>query len=227
MDTPDALVSAGNGMRAQTAELDVVARNLANASTTGYRMRVEGFSGTGESFNSQLGLSQTQGPLRHTGVATDLALVGAGYFAVATPQGVRYMRDGRLTVDPRGSLRDALGNPVLGSLGPARFPENAQIMEDGRIVAHGKVIDRLRIVTFDAPCTNLDSNLLSAPSGSIPRRSFASVRSGYLEDSGVDAISEMTSLIRAERSFEANEKSLERTDDSLRKLVTEVPAVRQ
>jgi flagellar basal-body rod protein FlgF len=226
MDTPDALVSAGNGMRAQTAELDVTALNLANASTTGYRMRVEGFSETDESFNSQLGLSQTQGPLRHTGVATDLALVGAGYFAVATPQGVRYTRDGRLTLDPRGSLRDSLGNPVLGSLGPARFPQDARIMEDGRIIARGEVVDRLRIVTFDAPCTSLDSNLLSAPGGSIPRRSFASVRSGYLEDSGIDAISEMTSLIRAERSFEANEKSLERTDDSLRKLVTEVPAVR-
>jgi flagellar basal-body rod protein FlgF len=202
MDTPDALVSAANGMRAQTTELDVIARNLANASTTGYRMRVEGFSGTGESFSSRLGLSQTQGPLRHTGVATDLALLGAGYFAVATPQGVRYTRDGRLTVDPHGSLRDALGNPVLGSLGPARFPQDARIMEDGRIIARGEVVDRLRIVTFDVPCTNLDSNLLSAPSGSIPRRSFASVRSGYLEDSRVDAISEMTSLIRAERSFE-------------------------
>jgi flagellar basal body rod protein FlgG len=49
---------------------------------------------------------------------------------------------------------------------------------------------------------------------------------GYLEDSGVDAISEMTALITAQRVYEANQKSAQRTDESLRRLVTDVPAVR-
>jgi flagellar basal-body rod protein FlgG len=226
MDTPDALVSAANGMRAQSAELDVIARNLANAQTCGYRPRTQAFSGDGISFASRLALKAAQGPLRHTGVSTDLALVGQGYFAVATPDGVRYTRDGRFVADPKGCLRDAQDNPVLGSLGPARFPADARILEDGRILSHGQVVDRLRIVTFDTPCAASDSNLLSAPQGGVPRRSFASVRCGCLEDSGVDAISEMTSLIAAERSFEANQKCLEHTDDSLRKLVSEVGAVR-
>lgn len=226
MDTPDALTSATNGMRAQIAQLDVIARNLANTSTTGYRARTQAFSQYGAQLQAHANLTQSQGPLRRTGVLTDLALVGPGYFAVATPDGVRYTRDGRLTLDPRGHLRDALGNPVLGSLGPARFPTGAQVLEDGRVVVRGEVVDRLRVVAFDAPCESLDSGLFAASQGSIPRRSFARVRSGFLEDSGVDAISEMTALISAERSFEANQKSLERTDESLRRLVTEVPAVR-
>jgi flagellar basal-body rod protein FlgF len=226
MDTPDALVSSANGMRAQAAELDVIARNLANASTAGYRVRAQAFSDDAGSFGSQLALNQSQGSLRHTGVSTDIALVGPGYFAVATTDGVRYTRDGRFNIDPKGLLRDSQGNPVLGSLGPARFPEGAVIAEDGRIQAHGAVIDRLRIVTFDQPCDALGSNLFGAPNGALPRRSFASVRCGYLEDSGVDAIGEMTALIRSERSFEANQKCLEHTDESLRKLVTEVPAAR-
>ncbi len=226
MNTPDALTSAASGMRTQAAELDIVAFNLANASTVGYRSRTEAFSEFGESLVAQSGTSQAQGPLRHTGVATDLALVGSGYFAIATPQGVRYTRDGRLSADPRGHLCDPRGNPVLGSLGPARFSEGARVLEDGRIIAHGAIVDRLRIVTFDSPCESLDSNLFAAPVGSVPKRSAASVRSGYLEDSGVDAVAEMTSLISAERAFEANQKSLQRTDESLRRLVTEVPVVR-
>jgi flagellar basal-body rod protein FlgF len=226
MDTPDALTSAINGMRAQTSQLDVIARNLANTSTTGYRTRTQAFSSYGVELQARADATQSQGPLRRTGVLTDLALVGPGYFAVATPDGIGYTRDGRFTRDPRDLLRDARGNPVLGSLGPARFPQDARIMEDGRIVARGEVVDRLRVVAFDAPCQSLDGGLYAAPPGSVPKRSFASVRAGFLEDSGVDAIAEMTALIGAERSFEANEKSLERTDESLRRLVTEVPAVR-
>ncbi|HXW50676.1 MAG TPA: flagellar hook basal-body protein [Candidatus Acidoferrales bacterium] len=226
MDIPDALTSATNGMRAQTAQLDVIARNLANAATTGYRSRTEAFETYGPELAARTDVAQTQGSLRKTGVPTDLALVGPGYFAIATPDGVRYTRDGRLTIDPHGCLRDAAGNPLLGSLGPARFPQGSSILEDGRIVARGEVVDRLRVVTFDVPAQSLDSGLFAAPPGRFPKRSFASVRSGFLEDSGVDAIAQMTALISAERSFEADEKSLERTDESLRRLVTEVPVVR-
>ena len=76
MNTPDALTSAATGMRTQAAELDTVALNLANASTVGYRSRTEAFSQFGEGLVAHAGTSQAQGPLRHTGVATDLALVG-------------------------------------------------------------------------------------------------------------------------------------------------------
>ena len=226
MDSSDALAAAATGMRAQADALDIIAQNLANASTAGFRPRVEAFATFDGELRATTGISAAQGPLRHTGVSTDLALNGAGYFAVATGVGVRYTRDGRMSVDVHGYLSDAAGHRVLGALGPVRFPPGARIDESGRIIVAGTVTDRLRVVAFDAPCEIVDANLFAAPSGHVPKRSDAHVRSGYLEDSGVDAVSQMTALIGAQRAYEANEKSASRSDESLRRLVTDVPALR-
>lgn len=226
MDTPDALASASIGMRVQAAKLDVIATNLANASTAGFRARNAAFSSFDDQLLCSVGTSDAQGQVRRTDVATDLALVGSGYFAVATPQGVRYTRDGRMQIDSEGFLADVHGYRVLGALGAVRLPQGAHVTEDGRIVKAGKAIDRLRIVAFDAPCNEAESELLAAPAGAVPKRAGARVKVGYLEDSGVDAIAEMTALIAAQRSYEANQKSAQRTDETLRRLVTDVPAIR-
>ncbi len=210
MDVPEALTSAAAGMRAQSARLDAIAENLANASTVGYRPKRAVLTGFGERLTSSVIASSSQGGLRRTGVATDLALVGPGAFALAGTDGVEYSRDGRLEVDPSGCLCDARGRRVLGSLGPVRFPRGARVDGEGRILSGGAVIDRLRIVEEGQPF----------------RRAAAQVRAGYLEDSGVDPIAEMTALVGAERAYEANSKSAQRADESLRRAVTDVPAVR-
>jgi len=226
MSDTDALTAAATGMRVQAATLDVIAHNLANSSSAGFRARHEAFVSLGNELVSDIGVSSAQGPLHRTDVPTDVALFGQGYFAVATADGVRYTRDGRCAVDARGHLSDTRGNPVLGALGPARFPSGSRIDEQGRIFASGHVVDRLRVVAFDKPCTEGQDGLFVAPHGCTPRRAPARVRVGYLEDSGVDAVAEMTALVAAERAYEANEKSAARTDESLRRLVTDVPVVR-
>ena len=224
MDAPDALASAAAGMRKQAACLDVIAGDLANAGTPGYRASAQ----TGGQFSHKLGAAsappQAQGALRLTGVATDVALSGPGYFAVATPDGVRYTRDGRLTADPNGTLVDVRGNTLLGTLGPVRFPRRAAIESDGRIVAGGRVIDRLRIVDF-AGGADSGNGYYAAPARSAIERSTAQVRAGYLEDSGVNPIAEMTALVESQRAFEANQKAAQRADETLRRAVTDVPAV--
>ncbi|HLN47691.1 MAG TPA: flagellar hook-basal body complex protein [Magnetospirillaceae bacterium] len=211
MQLPNALTSAAAGMRAQTSRLDAIAENLANADTPGYRPRRALVRGFGEQMQSAVVTASVQGALRHTGVATDLALVGPGSFAVAGANGVEYTRDGRMSVDANGALCDVRGRHVLGSLGAIHLPHDATIHSDGRIFSHGQVIDRLRIVDFD---------------GGVARRAHASVRAGYLEESGVDPISEMTSLVAAERAFEADQKAAQQTDDALKRAVVELPAVR-
>ena len=226
MSDSDALAAAATGMRTQAATLDVIAHNLANSSSAGFRPQREAFVSFGTELIPDIGVSSAQGPLRRTDVPTDLALVGHGYFAIATADGVRYTRDGRLTIGPSGYLIDARGNAVLGALGPARFPSAARIDEHGRIFAGGQLVDRLRIVAFTKPCSEGQDGLLVAPHGCTPQRASARVQTGYLEDSGVDAVAEMTALIAAERAYEANEKSATRTDESLRRLVTDVPVVR-
>jgi flagellar basal-body rod protein FlgG len=226
MDAPDALSSAAAGMRLQADRLDVIAQNLANASTTGYQRRSWSAVKFNDRLASAVSTEDRQGALRRTGVPTDLALVGRGYFAVATPDGVRYSRDGRFESSGDGTLVDARGNRILGALGPALFPHGAHVKPDGRIIADGRVIDRLRIVCFAASSLAGDGPYLDTPRGAVPARASATVHSGYLEDSGVDAIAEMTSLVAAQRAYEANQKAAQRGDETLHRAVTDVPAVR-
>ena len=210
MQIPDALSSAAGGMRAQSAHLDAIAQDLANAATPGYRPR-RAQPAFGQRLAKATLDAQTQGALRRTDVTTDLALVGPGYFAIAGSRGVEYPRDGRMMLDAEGYLCDAHGRKVLGSLGGVRMPRGATIRPDGRIFSGGRAIDRLRIVELDA---------------GVARRANASVRSGYLEDSGIDPIAEMTELVATERAYEANQKTAQAADESLKLAVTEVPAVR-
>jgi len=205
MQIPDALSSAASGMRAQSARLDEIAEDLANAATPGYRVRASSFS------QGVANAGTAQGALRRTGVVTDLALVGPGFFAVAGAHGVEYTRDGRMLTDAQGYLCDARGRRVLGSLGGVSLPRGASFRSDGSVVCGGRVVDRLRVVDFD---------------GGAPRRASASVRSGYLEDSGVNPIAEMTRLVAAERAYEADQKSAQAADESLRRAAIDVPALR-
>ncbi|MBV8170356.1 MAG: flagellar hook-basal body complex protein [Candidatus Eremiobacteraeota bacterium] len=211
MQIPDALDSAATGMRAQTARLDSIAEDLAHAATPGYRAQRVVARGFGAELRTQALISRAQGSLRRTGVPTDLALIGSGYFAVAGARGVEYTRDGRMSLDADGLLRDVHGRAVLGALGAVRLGSGAVIHSDGRIFCRGAVVDRLRIVDFD---------------GTTVRRGHASVRAGYLEESGVDPIEEMTSLVAAQRCFEADQKAAQQTDETLKRAVTELPAVR-
>jgi flagellar basal-body rod protein FlgG len=217
-------------MHAQSQQLDVIAQNLANASTAGYKPRRYLQTSFGGDLRAAIGGTDAQGPLRQTGVATDLALVGRGYFTISTPEGIRYTRDGRMSTDGHGHLCDARGNPVLGSAGALRLPHGARITQSGDVVADGRVIDRLRIADFAQPPSGEGGGAAAQgdDAGAPPaaRGARATVRSGYLEESGVEPIAEMTALIAAQRAYEANQKSAQRADESLRRAVTDVPAVR-
>jgi len=225
MDTPDALTSAAAGMRLQADRLDLIAQNLANASTIGYRER----QWPGRSFQASLGSAAEsaprQGALRRTGVPTDLALVGPGYFAVATADGVRYTRDGRLSMTDDASLADIRGNKLLGALGPVRFQHGAHLEPNGRVIVDGRVVDTLRLVALSPADAVADGPYVS--SASVPvKAASTTVHTGYLEESTVDPIAEMTALVGAQRAYEADEKAAQRADETLRRAVTDVPMVR-
>lgn len=226
MDLSDALSTAAAGMRVQSDKLDVITENLANASTTGYRARAFEVAAVPSGLRSSAASVEVQGALRRTDVSTDVALAGPGYFCLATPDGVRYTRDGRFSVDAGGYLASAQGHRVLGTFGAVRFPQGAKIDAAGNIMTGKRAFDRLRIVSFDRPCQSSDASGLSAQAGAILSRSTARVQAGFLEDSGVDAISQMTALIAAQRAFEANQKSVQQADETLKRAVTDVPAVR-
>jgi len=211
-------------MRLQADRLDVIAQDLANASTIGYRERSSN-GNFGASLGSAIEKAPRQGALRRTGVSTDLALVGPGYFALATPNGISYSRDGRLAKTDDGSLADIHGNKLLGALGPVRFPHGAHLEPNGRIIADGRVVDTLRLIELPQAQVAEDGPYTS--SAGLPlKASSTTVHIGYLEESTVDPIAEMTALVSAQRAYEADQKTAQRADETLRRAVTDVPAVR-
>lgn len=233
---------AATGMLAESQRQDVIANNLANATTTGFRrsvstatpfaetllsnMRAPGAPAVGVlSRGAQLqGVEtlQTQGSLRSTGNALDLGLVGDGYFAVDTPAGRRYTRDGSFSVSAEGLLVTKAGETVAGQNGPIRLTrgEAVDIAADGTVTQDGAVRGRL-LVTALAPGTVTSeggSRMNGTPTGPDGTR----VRQGHLEASSVNVVTEMVELIRTMRSFEANQKAAQSHDEALQQSVSRV-----
>ena len=145
------------GLRTQTEALELVANNLANSSTNGYRGQQPTFRSlltgaplaSGNPLNLALNhfnvlggseLDLSPGNLRDTGNPLDLAVEGSGFFAIQTPAGIMYTRDGSFQVSAKGQLVTAQGDVVLGESGPITLPSGAvSISADGTLSVEGAV----------------------------------------------------------------------------------------
>lgn len=174
-----------------------------------------------------------QGGLKQTGRALDLALDGAGFLEVLTPEGVGYTRHGGLTLDAQGRLTTAQGFPVLqeGEGDPATRTitvtgGNLNVAADGHVEVDGAVVARLAVVDV----ANKDS--LEKRGGAVfmskagqplnLQPSEAQIQQGFLESSNVNLVQEMTNMITATRTFETNQKAIQAYDQMNDKLVNEV-----
>ena len=232
-------------MLTESLRQEVVANNLANATTTGYKrtasatepfetallrnMAMPDRHEVGEAnFGSQpsrLDVVNTQGALRSTGNQLDLAIVGDGWFTVNTPNGTRYTRDGTFTLNAEGILTTKEGHPVLGENGPVTLSRTKAIGigQDGSVTQDGRTVATLRITALQADSLAKEgSNLLTGtPAGTAT----GAVRQGYLEGSTVNVVSEMVELIRVMRSFEANQKAVQAQDENLAQAISKVGVV--
>jgi flagellar basal-body rod protein FlgF len=211
-------------------QMDVVANNVANVNTSGYKADKSLFeeylkSGAHEdnfvgrdrrvSYVQDSGTYKdlTQGASEQTKNPLDVAIDGRGFLAVQTPAGERYTRDGGLQINNLGQLVTAGGNPVLGTSGPIVFqPTDKQIniASDGNVtVIEGtgridSVRGKLRIVSFaDAQkLVKEGSNLYSAGQGVAAQPDIASkVRQGFIEKSNVNSVTEMSRMIEITRTY--------------------------
>jgi len=211
--------AACTGLLAKTDALELAANNLANVSTTGYKSGMEFYRSLTASMSGRhlsplnqavndygvLGgavVDMTKGELARTGNDLDLALEDSGFFAVQTPAGVRYTRNGSFHTDASGRLMTSTGNPVLGEVGPITLPGGTiSISSDGTISQQGAVVASLKLVTF-APGTSLlpeGNSLFSAPQGSERPDGDARLSQGMLESSNQNPVVGAVSLIALQR----------------------------
>ncbi len=221
-----------------TRELDIIAHNLANTSTVGYKRRCNAFS---KSLEEQQGFSSdnsdstssldfSQGNTVETGRPLDLALYGKGFLVIETPDGPLYTRNGVLHVNQNSQIVDSLGRIVAGQSGPIVIPRNVGISQlsvssEGTISANGTAIGTLNVVTFE------DESRLVAAGDNCYRTATGEatpiaaenivVKQGYQEASNVKVIDELVGMILVSRLYEANIKTisaLKQTSSSLTSL---------
>jgi flagellar basal-body rod protein FlgF len=226
------LYLAASGMLAEQVRQNQIANDLANASTPGYKAdrttqqsfgsMLLGNSVTGQTIGSTTTAVQVTGevtdwtsqPVKDTGEPLDFALVGDGFFALQTPNGTRYTRNGQFQADANGQLVTPEGNKVLG--------RNGQPLTIG---ADGKVDPRnLNVVLLTNPRKGGD-NLVTGTPGRPAGQVAGQVRSGALEGSGADPTSAMVDMIASMRAYESGQKVIQTIDTALGKAASEVGRV--
>lgn len=234
------------GLVAQTQALELVAHNLANLSTNGYRGQETTFrsllasrGSAGENpinavvndFGVLSGsrLDLTSGSLTPTGNALDMAVAGKGFFTIQSGQDVRYTRDGEFHLTPTGQLVTAEGDTVMGEQGPVILPNgDRSISSDGTISVNGTVVDKLRLAEF-ALTTNLTaigSATYTAPPNTALPAVESTVRQGMLEGSNVSATQAVVQLITIQRNADLLSRAMGALDGQLNQVaVQDLPKV--
>lgn len=217
------------GLRARTQALELVANNLANLNTAGFRAQdatfrslLAGSSRAGASALNRvindfgvLGGSRVDlrsGSMESTGNPLDVAIEGEGFFAVQAHGQTLYTRNGNFRLSPSRQLITAEGDPVQGEQGPISIPSGqVSVGTDGTLSVDGAVAGKLRLASF-APGTPLraaGNTYLDAPqNATLVAPGNVSVRQGMLEGSNVNPVSSVVSLITVQREAEMLQRAL-------------------
>jgi len=221
-------------------ELDIVANNIANADTTGFKVEQlllgeevgerarNAFVRPGVSFVMDNGVGRDfgQGALEQTGRSLDFAIEGEGaFFALKDGNGDAYTRDGAFTLDPEGRLTTQGGAAVQGDGGDIILDPllgQVAVAADGTISQNGQLVGRLSVVRFDALGVlekGGDGLYRNASNAAPTTANDVQVRQAMLEGSNVNPILEITNLIEIQRAYESVTKMIENTNDLSRRAV--------
>lgn len=222
---PDILAIAEASLRNNLRELDTISRNTANLNTQGYKSEVyldrgfqsylaDGVAAAAATDGETVARDLTPGPLKHTGSALSLAIEGQGYFQLDTPQGVLLTRNGQFQIDAQGRLVSGEGWPVLMknpvTLGSADFT----VLGDGTLIAAGDQRAQLDLVNAAAAALQpAGAGRYRAASTTALAAGDFHVRQGYLEQSNVDALTQMTNMMTTLRSAGATQQLLRAYDE--------------
>jgi flagellar basal-body rod protein FlgF len=226
-------------------EMDITANNLANVDTVGFKfesmisnedpvtMPTPGQTPTSVKFVAGVGVARdfTEGSLTQTGSPLDVAIEGRGFFQINTAAGARYTRDGRFRVDATGTIVDQDGDPVDGGggaivLDPKKGP--VSIAATGDVSQQGQNVGKISMYNFDSlSALSKDGNNQYRNDSNLTPTAVtnASMRQGFLEQSNVDPVRQITRLIEVNRAYDAMNSMLGATDDLSTSAVQRLGAV--
>lgn len=241
------MYSAVSGSLAAMRRLDMISNNLANTNTPGFKKDKMSFEGllAGVADQSVVPQNMTADPVMQkefvyidfaagmtseSGNPFDLALDGEGFFAITTPEGTAYTRQGNFRIAADGTLVTVDGYPVQNTSGSSIRVQGSHIEIDGKggIKVDGAQTDTIAVVDFEKPYAlyKTGSALFMARDPlATPQAAKAQVMQGYLEGSNVESISEMVQLIETNRFFEACSKIIKGFDDMSNKAANELGKV--
>ncbi len=231
----DGIELAAAGQESYANVQEVIARNLANANTIGFKKNTISFktilSGAEGAQTSTLqteyGVDQSKGNLTHTGNSLDIAIDGDGFFTLETDKGMRYTRNGQFQFSIDSEIVTDSGAKLIGQNGPVRIPNGAMeiiIDNKGVVKVDGKDIGKLTITNF----TDLNqlvptgNSMFAAPVEIIDEGGDAKFRvaQGYLERSNVNVVMEMVDMITNMRSYEASNNVIKTFSDLMERLTS-------
>jgi flagellar basal body rod protein FlgG len=232
------LISAASGMKSRMETLDVLANDIANSATAGFKADGE-FYGL---YEQQLPILEkqwtdfSQGTLVSTGNPLDLALSGDGFFALNSPAGKVYSRKGEFRLSKNNEIQTAEGytlrnaadngNPI--QVDPAKPLE---ISADGAVLQSGKSVGQIEIASIDSPSQALNKlgnsyfAKLKASGSSNDGEASARVHQGMLEQSNVGVADAAVKLVNVMRQFEMLQKAMSAGSDMNRQAIEEVAKV--
>lgn len=234
-------VQVSSAISGLTREFNVIAHNLANVSTVGYKRRCNTFSKTlmnqgavpiaesTDEIDLHSVLDFSQGSFIETGRSLDFALGGKGFFMLETPDGPLYTRDGKFLLNKDRQIVDAAGRIVAGESGAISLPADVSLSQlsvssDGNISSAGVSIGKFKLVDFkenEASLASVGFNCFQAPEdirgGSAEN---LIVKQGYQEGSNVKMVEELVDMVMVTRLYEANMKFMTTGSENSKNLLS-------
>ncbi|GAB4368099.1 MAG: flagellar basal-body rod protein FlgF [Acidobacteriota bacterium] len=242
------LYTAASGLISSRRELEIVADNLANVRTPGFRparaiFAVRGgqpapAAGPPPMTTVPIGVRLADvwhpvrtPPLRATGNPFDMAIDGRGWFQVRTPSGIRLTRAGNFTRGEGNRLVTPDGHPVLDRAGrPITLPDGTlEVAADGTLSVDGQPAGQLAVVDIPEAALVREGGTLWRSTAGTPRPidpAGVRIRPGHLEESGVEATEELVAMIEAQRLFEMNQRLIDVTANTVARRALELAGVR-
>lgn len=228
---PDGLRAGADALRYWERRQEVIANNLANTSTHGFRgERVFARLLADGTVTPEAETDWRPGHMTPTGNPLDFALGGDGFLVVATEQGERLVRGGSFSLDANGALVDGSGGTLLDEQGrPVVLPEGkVSVEKDGSVLVDGRSITTLRVVRpVDMDQVLHDGGNRFRTDGVV--RDIAvqdrHVMQGTLEESNVETLQAMVEMLNVQRSYAAVQSSMKVVDGMMNTIANEISRV--